>query len=71
MEVDFVIEDPRGQCVGIEVKSTRSLSDKHFNGLRDLEAGLGKRFHCGVVLYGGSERVRFGERLWAVPMQSA
>lgn len=69
VEVDFVIEDPAGRCVGIEVKASSSLSDKHFNGLRDLEAGLGKRFHCGVVLYGGRERVRFGERLWAVPLR--
>ncbi|MGQ0619688.1 MAG: ATP-binding protein [Panacagrimonas sp.] len=69
VEVDFVIEDAAGRCVGIEVKASSSLGDKHFNGLRDLEAGLGKRFHCGVVLYGGSERVRFGERLWAVPVQ--
>lgn len=67
VEVDFVIEDSAGRCAGIEIKATRSLSAKHFNGLRDLEAGLGEQFHCGVVLYAGSETVRFGERLWAVP----
>lgn len=69
VEVDFVIENARGQCVGIEVKATRSLGEKHFNGLRDLEAGLGSRLACGVVLYGGEETVRFGERVWAVPIQ--
>lgn len=66
VEVDFVIENARGQCVGIEVKASRTLSDKHFNGLRDLETALGRKFMCGVVLYGGEERVRFGERVWAV-----
>lgn len=69
VEVDFVIEDARGQCVGIEVKATRSLGEKRFAGLRDLQAGLGERLACGVVLYGGEERVRFGEGLWAVPVQ--
>lgn len=67
VEVDFVIEDARGRCIGIEVKATRSLGEKHFSGLKDLQAGLGERFACGVVLYGGEERVRFGAGLWAVP----
>ncbi|MBS0457295.1 MAG: ATP-binding protein [Proteobacteria bacterium] len=68
VEVDFVIEDAAGRCVGIEVKATRSLGAKHFAGLKDMQAGLGERFACGVVLYGGEERVRFGEGLWAVPV---
>lgn len=67
-EVDFVIEDAAGRCIAIEVKATKSLGDKHFSGLKDLHAALGQRFHCGVVLYGGEQRVRFGERLWAVPV---
>lgn len=66
VEVDFMIEDARGDCIGIEVKATRSLGEKHFSGLKDLQAGLGARFRCGVVLYRGEGRVRFGERLWAV-----
>lgn len=69
VEVDFVIEDARGRCVGVEIKATRSLGEKHFSGLKDMQTGLGERFACGVVLYGGSERVRFGERGWAVPVQ--
>lgn len=68
VEVDFVIEDTAGRCIAIEVKATKSLGDKHFSGLKDLQAALGQRFHCGVVLYGGEQRVRFGERLWAVPV---
>ena len=66
VEVDFVIEDSAGRCIAIEVKATKSLGDKHFSGLKDLQAALGQRFHCGVVLYGGEQRVRFGDRLWAV-----
>lgn len=68
VEVDFVIEDAAGRVAALEVKATRSLGDKHFNGLRDLEAALGERFHCGVVLYAGQDRVRFGERVWGVPV---
>lgn len=68
VEVDFVIEDNAGRVAGVEVKATRTLGEKHFNGLRDLQEGLGERFHCGVVLYGGEQRVRFGPGLWGVPM---
>jgi len=66
VEVDFVIEDAAGRVAAVEVKATRSLGDKHFNGLRDLEAALGERFRCGVVLYAGEDKVRFGERVWGV-----
>lgn len=66
VEVDFVIEDTAGRCVGIEVKAAASVGERHFSGLRDIETALGKRFVCGVVLYGGEQTVRFGERLWAV-----
>lgn len=69
VEVDFVLEDAAGRVAGVEVKATRSLGDKHFSGLRDVEAALGERFLCGAVLYAGEDVVRFGERVWAVPMQ--
>ncbi|MEJ8836195.1 ATP-binding protein [Ramlibacter sp. AN1133] len=68
VEVDFVIEDAAGRVAAVEVKATRSLGDRHLNGLRDLETALGKRFACGVVLYAGQDKVRFGDKLWAVPI---
>ncbi|MFT4045593.1 MAG: ATP-binding protein [Solimonas sp.] len=70
VEVDFVIEDAAGHCIGIEVKATKSLGEKHFSGLRDMHSTLGKQFASGVVLYGGEQAVQFGERLWAVPASS-
>ena len=36
----------------------------------DLQAGLGERFLCGVVLYAGEDAARFGDKLWAVPFQA-
>ena len=68
VEVDFVVEDDAANVIGVEVKANRSLGKRHFSGLHELEATLGKRFKCGVVLYGGEELVRFGPRLWAAPM---
>lgn len=68
VEVDFVLEDAAGRCVGIEVKATKSLGEKHFSGLRDMQAAVGKKFCCGIVLYGGAEFATFGPQLHAVPL---
>lgn len=68
VEVDFVIEKANRDCVGIEVKATQSLGDRHFAGLRDMQAALGKRFRGGAVLYAGEHSQRFGPQLWAVPV---
>lgn len=68
VEVDFVLEDTAGRCVGIEVKATKSLGEKHFSGLRDLQAASGKKFCCGIVLYGGTEIAAFGPQQYAVPL---
>ncbi|HMM39517.1 MAG TPA: ATP-binding protein [Desulfovibrio sp.] len=67
-EVDLVLEDSAGRVAGIEIKLSATLETKHFAGLKALQESLGERFQAGVVLYGGTEVVPFGERLWAVPV---
>jgi predicted AAA+ superfamily ATPase len=69
-EVDFVLQRRNGQLVGIEVKAAVKLSSDDVNGIVDLAATAGKRFHAGVILYQGSAVVPFGERLWALPVTS-
>lgn len=70
VEVDFVIENAAGQCVGIEVKATKALGEKHYSGLRDLQSSIGRKFSCGVIVYGGTETATFGPRLHAVPLSA-
>lgn len=41
-----------------------------FAGLRFLEQRLGPKFTAGVVLYTGTDLVRFGKSLWAAPMSA-
>lgn len=69
-EVDFILEDPQGRLVGIEVKARQSLDTRDFQGLKGLAADLPERFVRGVVLYTGSETVSFGERLVACPVET-
>jgi hypothetical protein len=65
-EVDFIIE--LGQnCLAIEVKSSGRWQKKDLSG---LEAFLAATPHCvaAVLGYNGTEAVRLGEKLWALPL---
>ncbi|MCC5807572.1 MAG: ATP-binding protein [Opitutales bacterium] len=67
-EVDIVLEAPDGRLAGIEVKAASDVSINDFRGLRRLADTVGSDFVRGVVLYTGSERLAFGERLTALPV---
>jgi hypothetical protein len=43
---------------------------RDFSGLTFFRDKTGARFTLGVVLYTGREPVRFGERLWALPLSA-
>jgi predicted AAA+ superfamily ATPase len=65
-EVDFVIE-VGNRCLAIEVKSAARWNDKDLTGIM---AFLSATPHCivAVLAYNGTEMVKLGERLWAVPL---
>ncbi|MCP4662986.1 MAG: ATP-binding protein [bacterium] len=67
-EVDLVLESPGGRCVGIEVKSSATVTGRDLRGLRTLAELAGPGFVRGVVLYTGREVVPFAENLHALPM---
>lgn len=67
-EIDFVLEDPKGRVVAIEVKATASLSASDVEPMRRFAEALGRRFVRGIVLYTGSEVVPFQQRIHALPV---
>lgn len=68
-EVDLILEDRKKQLYGIEIKSTASVSQSDFKGLKRLAEIAGKKFQRGIVLYGGDQVVGgFGKNLQAVPI---
>ncbi len=69
VEVDFVLESPLRELIGIEVKAAASVEASDFKGLRRLRDIAGAQFITGIVLYSGSQALSFGEGLWAVPLQ--
>ncbi len=69
-EVDFVVEAADRRVVGVEVKTTTTADARDFKGLRAFAQLAGERFHRGILLYGGSECVPFGPKLWAIPISA-
>ena len=69
-EVDIVLEDLSGRVVGMEVKSSASVSATDFKGLRLLHETVGKHFLRGIILYAGSEFIPFGSELYALPINA-
>jgi predicted AAA+ superfamily ATPase len=69
-EVDIVLEMPDGRIVGIEVKSSSSVSPSDFKGLKVLHEIAGKKFIRGIVLYTGDKKVTFENNMHALPIGS-
>lgn len=68
VEVDFVLESPQREVIGIEVKAAASVNSNDFKGLRKLRQLVGPPFVTGIVLYDGTQALSFGEGFWAVPL---
>lgn len=69
-EVDIVLEGSAGRLVGVEVKLAQSVGAKDFKGLLELRDTFPEKFTKGVLLYTGDEVVPFGEKLWAIPLNT-
>lgn len=69
-EVDIILQDRKGSFVGIEVKSSSTVSLKDFKGLISFREITKERFCRGIVLYTGDTIIPFGENLWAIPIQA-
>ncbi|MDR2616261.1 MAG: ATP-binding protein [Endomicrobium sp.] len=67
-EVDFVLENAKGETIGIEVKLYKTLTSKDFTNMKLLHQVSGEKFKKGIVVYTGNELVPFGGNMWAVPV---
>lgn len=70
-EVDFIVENNNGDILAIEVKSGSKVTKDNFKHLKWFKANVAKdEDFTGIVLYTGKEAVRFGEKMWVVPINS-
>jgi predicted AAA+ superfamily ATPase len=67
-EVDFIVESGN-KCIAVEVKAAARWTDKDLSGLR---AFLSSTPHCiaAVLAYNGTESVRLGDKIWAIPVST-
>ncbi|NDH09256.1 MAG: ATP-binding protein [Gammaproteobacteria bacterium] len=70
IEVDVVIEDAQGNIIGIEIKSSGSVSVNDFKGLRHLQEVAQEKFVQGIVLYTGQDTLQFDKKLCALPINA-
>lgn len=67
-EVDFVLENNRGEILAIEVKTAKTVTDKDTNALQELQKITKSKFKKGIVFYTGKEIVPMKKDIWAVPV---
>ena len=67
-EVDFIVESPRGEAIGIEVKMSGTIDGKDWANMAVLQKTIGKRFKKGIVIYTGAELTQIARSIWAVPV---
>ncbi len=70
LEVDAVLENRRGQVIGVEVKASSTVRAEDFRGLRHLAQRLGEDFVVGIVMYTGDQTLPFGPQLRAMPVSA-
>lgn len=68
-EIDFLVENDRGELLGIEVKAG-TFSQGDFNHLRWFAQHLAPSSFTGIVLYSGKATLPFGEGFYAVPLSA-
>ena len=68
-EVDFIVESPAGDTIGIEVKLDGTINQKDWANMSALQKILGNRFSIGIIIYTGTDLVQVDKNIWAMPVQ--
>ncbi len=67
-EVDFVLENRKGEILAIEVKSAKIVNERDVKALTELQKITKDKFKKGIVFYTGNEIVPIKKDIWAVPI---
>lgn len=67
-EIDLIVEGFNGEVLGIEVKLSAHVDDKHVQHLAWLHGQLGDRLSDAVVLYSGSQAYRRRDGIAVIPL---
>ena len=67
-EIDFLIEDEKGDLLGVEVKAGSAVGHGDFKHLKWFAANLARKKFTGIVVYTGKYVMKLGDNMFAVPM---
>ncbi|MCL2765089.1 MAG: ATP-binding protein [Treponema sp.] len=67
-EVDFVIENPDGKTIGVEIKLDGTVNQKDWANMITLQETTGNKFLKGIIIYTGTELMQLSRGIWAVPI---
>jgi predicted AAA+ superfamily ATPase len=68
-EIDFMVEDGKGNMLAIEVKAGASVGSDDFKHIRWFKENMApKKTVIGIILYSGENTVSFGKHLHALPI---
>ena len=67
-EIDLIVRLANGNLVGIEVTAAMRAHGRKAATLGWFRDTIGDRFELGIVLYGGEQPLRLGDRLVALPL---
>lgn len=67
-EIDFLVENDAGETLAIEVKAGSVVGASDFKHIKWFAKTFAPKTLIGIVLYSGTDTVRFGENLYAVPL---
>lgn len=67
---NLVLQHGTGQLVAVEINGAASVNEHDFAGIRDLADAVGDDLTCGIVLHTGRTAVPFGDRFWALPVET-
>jgi uncharacterized protein len=66
-EIDFVLENSRGQIVAIEIKSSDTVSQSELSNMIWLRDNH-QDFQIGLIIYTGQKAFQVSQKIWVVPI---
>jgi predicted AAA+ superfamily ATPase len=71
-EIDFIIQNRNNDILAVEVKSGSNVSDDSFKHIKWFREKISPNMNSfvGIVLYTGRNIAKFGDSLWAIPMDA-
>jgi len=66
--VDFIIENHKGEAIGIEVKLSNTINEKDCINMGNMQEVIGSKYKKGIIFYTGNSIMQIRRNIWALPV---